>query len=88
VALADGERLQLLANAKSREDLVALLTKRGPLVIPSGVHTGPSVLDRFGCGDEPLSPSSNHKGDDTQWQGWPNALGLSCDISSGILSGR
>ena len=31
--LVDGERLQLLANAKSKEDLVALLTKRGPQAV-------------------------------------------------------
>ena len=42
MVLADGERLQLLANAKSREDLVALLTKRGPQAVcfchPVGVR--------------------------------------------------
>ena len=31
--LVDGERLQLLANAKSKEDLLALLTKRGPQAV-------------------------------------------------------
>ena len=31
--LVDGERLQLLANAKSKEDLVALLMKRGPQAV-------------------------------------------------------
>ena len=40
--LVDGERLQLLANAKSKEDLLALLTKRGPQAVcfchPVGVR--------------------------------------------------
>ena len=31
--LVDGDRLQLLANAKSKQDLVALLTKRGPQAV-------------------------------------------------------
>ena len=42
----------------------------------SGSIPAQAFWDRFGCGDG-LSPSSNHKRDDTQWQGWPHALGLS-----------